>query len=129
MVLKLYVRGGSALVNGLHSEKQNNMARLFKPPPFLGTRDGICVYKMRDDFYIRSKSSLTGERVKTAPEFEKTRAYANLLTKASKIASRFYGTLSAKQKRKLSYNMITGRVMKMLKNGLNESEILAELQR
>jgi hypothetical protein len=84
---------------------------------------------MRDDFYVRSKSSLTSERVKTAPEFEKTREYANLLTKASKIASRFYVDLSSKQKQKSSYKMITGQVMKMLRNGLDESEIVAEMRR
>ena len=117
-----------AVVNGLHSEKQKNMARLFEPPPFLGTRDGVCVYKMWDDFYIRSKSSLTSERVKTAPEFEKTRENAKVLVKASKIASRVYANLSSKQKQKSSYKMITGRVMKMLKNGLDESEIVTELR-
>lgn len=105
------------------------MARLHNPPPFLGTRDGVTVYKMWEDYYVREKSSLTRERVKTAPEFEKTRENATVLAKASKIASQVYATLSSKKKKKSPYKMITGQAIRMVKNGLDESEIVAALQR
>ena len=102
------------------------MARLDKPPPFYGTKDGITVYRMWDQDFIRSKSSLTGKRVKTAPEFEKTRQNAKVLATASKIASRIYATLSLQEKQKIPYKILTGRVMTMLNNGLNEGEIVNE---
>ena len=100
------------------------MARLRTPPPFTGTIDGICVYKMRGRFYLRAKSSLSAERVKNAPEFEQTRVHAALLGKASKIGSVLYSELSRKQKKKSTYRWITGQVMTMLKNGMEEEEIV-----
>ena len=102
-----------------------NMARLLTPPPFTGTIDGICVYRMWDQFYLRTKSSLSAERVKNAPEFEQTRVHAALLGKASRIGSNLYGKLSPEQKKKSSYRWITGQVMKMLKNGMVEEEIIS----
>ena len=41
-----------------------------------GTVGGICFYKMEGMYYARTKSSLSGERVKTDPAFEETMRYA-----------------------------------------------------
>jgi hypothetical protein len=105
------------------------MARLLQPPPFTGTYYGLCVYKLRGQFYVRTKSSLESERVKTAPEFEKTRMYASLLGKASKIGSQVYRTLTENEKKKYSSQFLTGKAMKMLKAGIGESLIVDMLQR
>ena len=48
------------------------MARLKEVPPHLGTFDGVCVYTRWGNYYIRTKSTLSGKRVKTAPEFKRT---------------------------------------------------------
>ena len=109
--------------------KNKRMARLLTPPSSTGTFDGICEYKLWDQFYIRKKSSLTAERVKNAPEFKQTRIFANLLGKASRIGSELYQELSQKQKKKSSYRFITGQVMKILKNGLAEDEIVSTLKK
>jgi len=105
------------------------MARLLTPPSFTGTIDGITVYKVWDQFYIRKKSSLSAERVKNAPEFEQTRVNATLFGRASQIGAALYGKLSSKQKKKYSYRLITGQVMKMLKNGIAEAEITSMLEK
>jgi hypothetical protein len=101
------------------------MARLKDKPEFLGTRDGICVYTRWGNYYVRTKSSLSGQRVKTAPEFKKTRENASFLAKASKIASRIYKGLPGKNFQK--YRELTGQAMKMLKTGMNEREVINRL--
>lgn len=102
------------------------MARLRKPPRFLGTRGGITTYKMWTRYYVRRKSSLTAERVREAPEFAETRRYATLLGTAAKIGSVLYRELTPNRKRKFSYQFVTGQVMKLLRNGIEEEEILRE---
>lgn len=101
------------------------MARLKQTPAFLGTRNGICTYTRFGNFYIRTKSSLNGERVKTAPEFKKTMEYASLLASGSKIASIVYRGVVDKSIKK--YRQITGEAMKMLKDGMEKNEILNRL--
>lgn len=59
-------------------------------PPFVGARDNIAIYRMKGRYFIRTKSSLTGKRVKRDPAFAKTMAYAGWLKKASGIASLIY---------------------------------------
>ena len=101
------------------------MARLKEAPDLLGTHDGICVYTRWGKYYVRSKSSLSGRRVKSAPEFKKTMEYASLLAKASKIASGVYKTLPQKNFQK--YRELTGQAMKMLRSGMEQEQIMKRL--
>lgn len=101
------------------------MARVDQIPPFIGTKDNIVVYKRWGNYYIRTKSTLSGKRVKTSPAFKKTMQWAGLLGKASKIASKVYSQL--KQKDHQHYRALTGAAMKLLKEGLNEDEIIFKL--
>jgi hypothetical protein len=101
------------------------MARLHSIPPFLGTIDGICVYTRWGKYYMRTKSSLSGERVKKAPEFKKTMENASLLSRASKIASVVYRQLA--EKKFSLYRMLTGQAMKMLKAGRDEENVRQDL--
>jgi len=82
------------------------MARLLNTPSFTGTVGPVCVYKLRGKYYVRTKSSLTAKRVKTAREFEKTRMYAAWLAQASKIASQVYR--EQRRKDKSLYRFLTG---------------------
>lgn len=56
----------------------------------IGTVHGICFYKMDGTYYARTKSSLSGERVKTDPVFAETMRHAKQMGNASKIASAIY---------------------------------------
>ena len=66
-------------------------------PPVTGTFGPVCIYKMYGRYFMRTRSSLTGKRVKKDPAFRKTIEYASLLGKASRIASAVYAGLSAHQ--------------------------------
>lgn len=77
---------------------------------------------------MRQKSSLTRKRVKTDPLFAQTMLYANLLGRASKIASVFYKTLPTERKKKGLYKKLTGMVMQLLKENKQVDEITAQLQ-
>lgn len=103
------------------------MARLRKPPPFYGTRHGICVYQMYGEDFVRKASSLTGERVKKDPAFTSTMAYAALLKKASWLASSVYAMLPGYRKKHSLYRKLTGAAMRLLKEGREEGETAVEL--
>lgn len=67
-----------------------SMAKQIGLLQIIGTVDGICFYKMDGIYYARTKSSLSGERVKTDPAFAETMRHANQMGNASKIASAIY---------------------------------------
>ena len=100
------------------------MARLNRIPPFTGTKDGICIYFMRGEFFVRTASSLTAGRVKTDPAFAETRRYSDILAKASKISSVVYRRLSGKHKNHDLYNKMTGQAIRMLRDNRKEYEII-----
>jgi hypothetical protein len=101
------------------------MARLLKTPPFVGTKDGIVVYKRGSNYYVRTKSTLSGKRVKKSAAFKNTMASARLLGNASKIASKIYQQLPKKQFKQ--FRKLTGIAMKNLKAGLTEEETLRKM--
>ena len=80
-----------------------------------GSVEDICFYQMDGQYYARKKSSLSRNRVLHDPAFSKTRAYASLLARASKIASVYYHTLPAAEQNLQVYRRITGEVMRVLK--------------
>ncbi len=84
-----------------------------------GTIDNLCFYKMDGKYYVRTKSSLSGKRVKKDPAFKKTMTYARLLAKASQIASKMYKILPKEEKGIKVYRELTGAIMKELKKQSN----------
>ncbi|AXY74894.1 hypothetical protein D3H65_13250 [Paraflavitalea soli] len=100
------------------------MARLTSAPSFIGTYGPITVYFMFGRYYIRSRSSLTGKRVKKDPAFRKTMQYAALLAKASPIALKVYALVPLRYKKHTLRCKITGEVMTWLKYGWNETDII-----
>ena len=81
-----------------------------------GTFDQLTFYKMEGKYYVRVKSSLTSERVKTSPEFGWTMAYANLLGRASKIGSQIYKALPKSWRQFWMYRSFTGEAFTLLKD-------------
>ena len=94
-----------------------------------GTIDNLTFYKMRGKYYVRTKSSLTGERVKTDESFRPLMAYASLLAEASKIASAVYRLLSREKKKVAYYRKMTGRAMSRLKQGMKKEKIIELLMK
>jgi hypothetical protein len=77
---------------------------------------------------MRSRSSLTGERVKKDAAFRKTMEYATLLAKASRIGSTVYANIPAHRKQHALYRKLTGEAMTWLKFGWKETDVLEWLQ-
>ena len=92
-----------------------------------GCFDNIVFYKMGENFYARRKSGLDGRRVKRDPAFKATMKWAELLAKASKIASMIYKTMTTEEKKKEAYRTLTGRVMQLLKKNKTSEEIMQHL--
>lgn len=104
------------------------MAKQIGPYSITGTVDNLCFYKMEGKFYVRSKSSLSGKRVKKDPVFKQTMFYAGLLSAASTIASGIYKQILADDKVKGLYRRITGEAMQLLKAGNNKAAVELQLQ-
>ena len=103
------------------------MARLNCIPEFIGTFGPITIYYMFGKYYIRTRSSLTGKRVKTDPVFYKTRQYANLMAKGSPIASKVYALVPLQHRQKNLCRKITGEAMTWLKYGWAAADIIEYL--
>jgi hypothetical protein len=99
------------------------MARLTGPPPFVGTHFGITIYEMWGEYFMRSKSSLTGKRVKKDKAFKRTMEYAGLMARASRIGAAVYKLLPAARKKHTLYKRMTGIALKSLKQGKERLEI------
>ncbi|NII26648.1 hypothetical protein HB364_16280 [Pseudoflavitalea sp. X16] len=103
------------------------MAKYTGIPPLTGTIGPICIYKMYGQYYIRTRSSLTGKRVKKDPAFRKTMQYAALLGKASRIGSAVYAALPEHRKQHALYRKFTGEAMTWLKYQWTEEDIVTYL--
>ncbi len=100
------------------------MARLTCTPGFIGTFESITVYYMFGKYYIRTRSSLTGKRVKTDPAFYNTMKYADLMAKGSPIASKVYALVPLQHRHNKLCRKITGEAMTWLKYGWTSEDII-----
>jgi len=103
------------------------MAKQAGPFYITGCIENICFYHLMGDYYARMKSSLDAKRIKNDPAFSETRRYAELLGRASKIASAVYNELPKEKRKHRLYRKLTGRAMKLLKGGKTEVEVLKNL--
>jgi len=103
------------------------MGRLLSSPLKYGTYCGLCVYPMWGETFVRRASSLTAERVKTAPEFKPTMDWANRLKAASRLGSAVYAMLAPSRRKHKLYRTLTGQAMRLLRDGKTEGETVVEL--
>lgn len=94
-----------------------------------GTFNNATWYVMNGIGYVRSKSKLTGKRVKKSPAFKKTMELARKLGEASTLASELYSTVQPKNKSIRLFQLITGMVITGFKKGNNEDEVRREVLR
>lgn len=104
------------------------MAQQDGPLYITGTIDNLCFYEMEGKYYVRIKSSLTGQRVKRDPAFRRTRENADLLGKASRLASGVYRRLPAEQRKRSCYRQMTGKALRLLHSGKPVEEVLTYLE-
>ena len=105
------------------------MAKYKGIPPFTGTCYGICIYKMYDQYYLRTQSSLTGKQVKEDPRFHNSLRSADRLALASRAASQVYKSLPVQYRQHKLYRIITGQAIQYLKQGMEEAAALQQLMR
>jgi hypothetical protein len=103
------------------------MARILNIPKWTGTRKGLTVYQLNGKFYLREKSSLSGERVRTSKAFAKTRQHADILARASQLASQAYAALPGEYRIFRNYRLLTGKAIKLIKFGWPDEKISNKL--
>src|SRR4030095_10475978 len=89
-----------------------------------GTIGDICFYRLYEEHYARSRSSLSAKRVKHGPAFKETMKYAALLACASKIASVIYKRLPEEQKSRKKYQAMTGEAMRLIKEKMDIETVI-----
>lgn len=104
------------------------MAKLPGDIKFTGTVESLSFYAMYGNYYVRTKSSLTGKRFWKDRAFEGSRRSCSQLAKASALASGFYKTYPKEKKKRGLFNEMTGKVKLWLKEGRSEEEALLLLQ-
>jgi hypothetical protein len=104
------------------------VAKQVGPIFFTGSVSDLCFYKLEGKYYVREKSSLSRKHVLKDPAFKKTMESAGLLGRASVIASKLYQSMDKKKRSRRLYQMLTGKVIILLKDGKNEQEIISMLK-
>jgi hypothetical protein len=99
------------------------MAQLAEGIHFSGTIGNLTFYQRWGRTYVRTKGSVTRERVLEGKEYSKTRQYANKLALASRMASPVYRTLPADVRARWIFRSITGDAASLLYKGMNEKEV------
>jgi hypothetical protein len=95
--------------------------------PVIGTFGELTGYKLGENYYVRKKSTLTGKRVKTSPEFTRTMVHANLLARASKIGAQVYKALPPGWRQCWMYRSFTGEAFTLLQNNPYNDEAVKQL--
>lgn len=103
------------------------VAKQVGPYKITGTIHKICFYQMEGQYYARQKSSLTGKRVKKDSAFAGTMRYAELLGKASKLASLIKRSYPKEEQCRELFRMLTGKVIRLMNDAVGEEEIKARL--
>jgi len=87
----------------------------------------LTFYKLRDKYYVRMRSRLSGDRVKSSPEFKNTMTHAHRLGIASRLAAVVYSQLPPSWKLHDLYRKLTGQAINLLKEGIDPNCILKKL--
>lgn len=86
------------------------MAKQIGDIKLTGTVDDLVFYHMGGDYYVRTKSSLTGKRFRRDKAFEGSRRSAGLLGAASALAAGLYRLLPKERKSRDLFRELTGKV-------------------
>jgi hypothetical protein len=92
-----------------------------------GTLGNQTFYKMRGQYYVRSKSSLRADRVKSDAAFTLTMVYADRLALASRTASQVYRQLPEAKQQVSLYRKMTSAAMQLLKTGISPAILFYKL--
>lgn len=105
------------------------MIQLTKNLHFRGTIGNLTFYQCKGRNLVRTKGSVTRERVLKNQEYATTRQYANKLALASRIASPIYRALPENRRARWVFRTITGDAASLLYKGMTENEVRGILWR
>ena len=88
----------------------------------------ITLYRMDGEFYARSKSTLTGKRVKKDKVFEGTRRSSERFKRGNELASQVYGAMPEEKRFYKLYCRLKREAILYLKCGKTEEEVVKELE-
>src|SRR5438045_9793156 len=92
-----------------------------------GTIGNLCFYEVDGHYYVRMKSSLSGNRVKKSASFARTMESAGELAAASVIASGVYRKIAKEKRRVELYRKMVGIAKRLLKSGKGKDKITERL--
>src|SRR5436305_7152691 len=110
----------------IYSLKNSVMKHTIEQILFELTGEIVEVYEMKGITYLRSKSKLKGERVKTAEEFRNTMRSAQRLADSSPIGSDIYRSQEPGPAR-VRFQQIVGQVIRLIKAGIAPLDIILQL--
>ncbi len=91
-----------------------------------GTVGNLTFYESGGKYYVRLKSSLSGDRVRKDPAFKRTMANAAIFGQAARISAEVYRLLPEKKKKNGMHQVITARAIRLLRDEKLEPEELKE---
>ncbi|WP_346317741.1 hypothetical protein [Chitinophaga sp. YIM B06452] len=88
-----------------------------------GTIGNITFYKMNGGYYARSKSSLTGKRVKKAPNYYRFRMYSSRMACSSATAAKIYRSLRNDEREVSLYRRMVSEGLRLLRAGCAQERL------
>ena len=105
------------------------MAKQAGHTPIKGTLDNLTYYQSKGQDLVRTKSSLTREKVLTNPAFERSRNSASRFAMGQSIASRVYKKLLPHGGKEPIFRQMMSEAILFLKEGIEEKEVAKKLTR
>jgi hypothetical protein len=104
--------------------KKNIMARQAGNLRIVGTIDGITFYKMKGEYYARTKSSLDRKRILRDPRFQRFRECSKVFGRASKLASQLYRLFPKEMRKHGVYGKLTGEFNLLFREGKTSEQAI-----
>lgn len=89
---------------------------------FIGSVDGLCFYKVQDDYFVRLKSSLSGKRFWKDAAFEGSRRSCKRFGEGNRLASKVYQMIEEDKRVYRLYCFLKSRAILLLKEGASVDE-------
>ena len=94
----------------------------------VGTIDELCFYKMDGEYYVRLKSSLTGNKFWKHKAFEGSRKSCSRFGEGNKLASKLYGMIEKEKREYKLYCFLKRRAIALFKEEKSSAETEAILE-
>jgi hypothetical protein len=105
------------------------MARQAGNLRIVGTIDGITFYKMKGEYYARTKSSLDRKRILRDPSFQRFRECSKVFGRSSKLASQLYRLFPKEMRKHGVHGKLTGEFNLLFREGKTSEQAIDIMMR